>query len=552
MGNSFHIGWSGNFKQWAYNPIASILVAHTIWDPHSYTASVIQSFSSLYNQLLSLGFLSATQVFTFTQACNIIALVSLTISLIQYSVAYNYSTFNNLFDTTSIRFNYHLATLFGVSSTAWCGHLVHITIPASHLQTFILTFTASGSQILSDISHHHLAIGCTFILSAHVYQSIYQSIGTSIRDLYSTFSTAVTLTTSLHFQLTLALFCLTLATQLCSSHIYSLAPYLYLSYDYVSSAALVTHHTFIASILGLGSAAHYSIFLVRDYTTTHQSLHNLLLAHKASVISHCSYSSLLLGFHILGLYIHNDIFVAFGQSQKQILIEPAVIQDTTLTQFLGPGDVLAAHSVALGLHVTALVSLKGSLDSRGSKLVPDKIMLGFGLACDGPNRGGTCDISAWDSFYLASFWVLNTDAWFLFLFHWKHLVLWQSSSSFESSTYLMGWFRDYLWFNSTPVIRGYNANGANDNSVWAILFLGAHLVWATGFMFLISWRGYWQELIDIILYQHLQTPFLSTLWAGGYYTPSALSIVQARCVGLAHFGSGFILTYAAFVIGATA
>ena len=118
VGNSFHIGWSGNFKQWVCNPIASISVAHTIWDPHSYTASVIQSFSSLYNQLYSLGFLSATQVFTFTQACNIIALVSLTISLIQYSVAYNYSTFNNLFDTTSIRFNYHLATLFGVSSTA--------------------------------------------------------------------------------------------------------------------------------------------------------------------------------------------------------------------------------------------------------------------------------------------------------------------------------------------------------------------------------------------------------------------------------------------------
>ena len=28
-------------------------------------------------------------------------------------------------------------------------------------------------------------------------------------------------------------------------------------------------------------------------------------------------------------------------------------------------------------------------------------------------------------------------------------------------------------------------------------FLFGHLVWATGFMFLISWRGYWQELNDI-------------------------------------------------------
>jgi hypothetical protein len=32
--------------------------------------------------------------------------------------------------------------------------------------------------------------------------------------------------------------------------------------------------------------------------------------------------------------------------------------------------------------------------------------------------------------------------------------------------------------------------------------IGAHLCWATGFMFLISWRGYWQELMDIILYMH--------------------------------------------------
>ena len=30
-------------------------------------------------------------------------------------------------------------------------------------------------------------------------------------------------------------------------------------------------------------------------------------------------------------------------------------------------------------------------------------------------------------------------------------------------------------------------------------FLFGHLVWATGFMFLISWRGYWQELIESIV-----------------------------------------------------
>lgn len=100
-------------------------------------------------------------------------------------------------------------------------------------------------------------------------------------------------------------------------------------------------------------------------------------------------------------------------------------------------------------------------------------------------------------------------------------------------------------------MNGYNTFGANDLSILSWAFLGAHLSWATGFMFLISWRGYWQELIDIILVMHLKTPILYTLWNGDIYTPVALSIVQARFVGVLHFSTGFILTYAAFIIGAT-
>ena len=32
------------------------------------------------------------------------------------------------------------------------------------------------------------------------------------------------------------------------------------------------------------------------------------------------------------------------------------------------------------------------------------------------------------------------------------------------------------------------------------------LIWATGFMFLISWRGYWQELIETLVWAHERTP----------------------------------------------
>jgi photosystem I P700 chlorophyll a apoprotein A2 len=429
------------------------------------------------------------------------------------------------------------------------------------------------SLYLTDIAHHHLAVGVLFVWAGHVYSSLYKGFGHRIRDVLFVNGNSGPMISllgkSLHLQLSLALAGLSVITSVVAQHIYSLAPYPYLSYDSVTFVALYVHHSWIASFLMMGSFAHAGIFLIRDYTINvaastrpkqEQDVICRILAHKAAIISHLSWICLWLGFHTLGLYIHNDTVVAFGEPEKQILIEPVfaqIIQGSYCQSFgsfllpLGPGDLLAHHAIALGLHVTVLILLKGSLDGRGSKLMPDKIHFGYGFACDGPGRGGTCDISAWDSFYLATFWMLNTNAWVIFYFHWKHLTLNTAFQFDESSTYLNGWFRDYLWFNSASLIRGYDALGANDLSVWAWTFLGAHLCWATGFMFLISWRGYWQELIDIILYMHLKTPILYDLFSGGVYTPVALSIVQARFIGLLHFSVGFVFTYAAFVVGAT-
>ncbi|PHT27384.1 Photosystem I chlorophyll a apoprotein A2 [Capsicum baccatum] len=160
---------------------------------------------------------------------------------------------------------------------------------------------------------------------------------------------------------------------------------------------------------------------------------------------------LFTGFHTLGLYVHNDVMLAFGTPEKQILIEPIFSQwiqsaygktsygfDVLLLSTSGPtfnagqsiwlpgwlnvvnensnslfltiglGDFLVHHDIALGLHTTTLILVKGSLDARGSKLMPDKKDFGYSFSCDGPGRGGTCDILAWDGFYLAVFWMLNT------------------------------------------------------------------------------------------------------------------------------------------------
>jgi photosystem I P700 chlorophyll a apoprotein A2 len=457
------------------------------------------------------------------------------------------------------------------------------------------------------MAHHHLAIAVLFIVAGHMYKTNW-GIGHNIKDILEAHRPPSgrlgaghkglfeTITNSLHMQLGLALASLGVITSLVAQHMYAMPPYAFMAKDFTTQAALYTHHQYIAGFLMVGAFAHGAIFFVRDYDPQ-QNEGNVLarmLEHKEAIISHLSWVSLFLGFHTLGLYIHNDTVIAFGNPEKQILIEPVFAQwiqassgkalygfnvllsssssaatqagsgvwlpgwleainsgKNSLFLTIGPGDFLVHHAIALGLHTTTLILVKGALDARGSKLMPDKKDFGYSFPCDGPGRGGTCDISAWDAFYLSVFWMLNTIGWVTFYWHWKHVTIWQGNvSQFnESSTYLMGWLRDYLWLNSSPLINGYNPYGMNSLSVWAWMFLFGHLVWATGFMFLISWRGYWQELIETLAWAHERTPLANLIrWKD---KPVALSIVQARLVGLAHFSVGYILTYAAFVIAST-
>jgi photosystem I P700 chlorophyll a apoprotein A2 len=569
------------------------------------------------------------------------------------------------FKNAESRLNHHLAGLFGVSSLAWAGHLIHVAIPESRgihvgwdnflsvkphaaglapfftgnwgvyaenpdtvnhvfgssegAGTAILTFLGgfhpqTQSLWLTDIAHHHLAIAVLFIVAGHMYRTNF-GIGHNIKEMMDAkdfFGKKVegpfnmphqgiyeTYNNSLHFQLGWHLACLGVITSLVAQHMYSMPPYAFLAKDFTTQAALYTHHQYIAGFIMVGAFAHGAIFLVRDYDPI-QNKGNVLdrvLQHKEAIISHLSWVSLFLGFHTLGIYVHNDVMQAFGTPEKQILIEPVFAQfiqsahgkvlygfDTLLANpdsiattawpnhgnvwlpnwldainsganslflTIGPGDFLVHHAIALGLHTTTLILVKGALDARGSKLMPDKKDFGYSFPCDGPGRGGTCDISAWDSFYLAMFWMLNTIGWVTFYWHWKHLGIWQGNvAQFnESSPTIMGWLRDYLWLNSAQLINGYNPFGMNNLAVWAWMFLFGHLVWATGFMFLISWRGYWQELIETLVWAHERTPLANLVrWKD---KPVALSIVQARLVGLAHFTVGYIVTYAAFLLAST-
>ncbi|MCU0515681.1 MAG: photosystem I core protein PsaB [Oscillatoria sp. Prado101] len=671
-GNLFHVAWQGNFPQWVKDPLNVRPIAHAIWDPH-FGAPAVDAFtqagasnpvniaySGVYHWWYTIGMRSNSDLYQGSVFLLILAAVMLFAGWLHLQPKYRPSL--SWFKNAESRLNHHLGGLFGVSSLAWTGHLVHVAIPESRGQhvgwdnflstpphpaglapffsgnwgvyaqnpdtanhvfgtsegagTAILTFLGgfhpqTESLWLTDIAHHHLAIAVIFIIAGHMYRTNF-GIGHSIKEILNAHKPPKgglgdghkglydTLNNSLHFQLALALASLGVVTSLVAQHMYSLPPYAFIAKDYTTQAALYTHHQYIAGFIMVGAFAHGAIFLVRDYDPE-QNKNNVLyrvLEHKEAIISHLSWVSLFLGFHTLGLYVHNDVVVAFGTPEKQILIEPVFAQwiqaahgkalygfdvllsnpdsiattawpnsgnvwlpgwldainsgTNSLFLTIGPGDFLVHHAIALGLHTTTLILVKGALDARGSKLMPDKKDFGYAFPCDGPGRGGTCDISAWDSFYLSMFWMLNTIGWVTFYWHWKHLGIWQGNvAQFnESSTYLMGWLRDYLWLNSSQLINGYNPYGMNNLSVWAWMFLFGHLVWATGFMFLISWRGYWQELIETLVWAHERTPLANLVrWKD---KPVALSIVQGRLVGLAHFTVGYVLTYAAFLIASTA
>jgi photosystem I P700 chlorophyll a apoprotein A2 len=536
------------------------------------------TFAGLYQWWYTIGFRTNQELYKASIGVLLLASVLLIAGWLHLQPKFRPSL--SWFKNNESRLNHHLSGLLGFSSLAWTGHLVHVAIPASrgvHVGwdnflttpphpagltpfftgnwtvyaenpdtaahafntsdgsgTAILTFLGgfhpqTQSLWLSDIAHHHLAIAVVFIVAGHMYRTNF-GIGHNMKEILDAHRPPggrlgaghvglfETITNSLHMQLGLALACLGVATSLTAQHMYALTPYAYLSKDFTTEAALYTHHQYIAGFLMVGAFAHGAIFFVRDYDPELNKNNVLarMLEHKEAIISHLSWASLFLGFHTLGLYIHNDTVVAFGQPEKQILFEPlfaeyiqaasgkAVYQfnvllasstspatvagnqvwlpgwleainnpKTDLFLKIGPGDFLVHHAIALGLHVTALILVKGALDARGSKLMPDKKDFGYSFPCDGPGRGGTCDISAWDAFYLAMFWMLNTIGWVTFYWHWKHMTIWGGNPGQfdESSNYIMGWLRDYLWLNSSPLINGYNPFGMNNLSVWSWMFL---------------------------------------------------------------------------------
>jgi photosystem I P700 chlorophyll a apoprotein A1 len=340
------------------------------------------------------------------------------------------------------------------------------------------------------------------------------------------------------------------------------------------------------------------------------------IRHRDAIISHLAWVCQFLGFHSFAMYCHNDTMRAFGRPQDMfsdtgIQLQPIFAQwiqhiqtaavgaaqtaqplgnifgglrhielsglgitAPNLTEpvsyafgggivavagkiammpiQLGTADFMIHHIHAFTIHVTTLVLLKGVLYARSSRLIPDKGSLGFRFPCDGPGRGGTCQVSGWDHVFLGLFWMYNSLSMVIFHFFWKmQSDVWGTINPDGSITHLTGgnfalssitnngWLRDFLWTQSTQTIFSYGSS----TSAYGIMFLAGHFVFGFSLMFLFSGRGYWQELIESILWAHNKLGISPTI------QPRALSIIQGRAVGVAHYLLGGIVTTWAFFLG---
>ncbi len=460
----------------------------------------------------------------------------------------------------------------------------------------------TGGLWLSDTAHHHLALAVLFIVAGHYYRTNW-GIGHSFKEVLEAHKGPFTgeghkgmyeiFTTSWHCQLSWNLAWMGSLSILVAHHMYSMPPYPYIATDYPTQLSLFTHHVWIGGFLIVGAAAHAAIFMVRDYVPS-QHVDNLLdrvIRHRDAIISHLNWVCIFLGFHSFGLYVHNDTMRAFGRPQDMfsdtgIQLQPIFAQWVQSLHALAPGntapnageivshafggglvavggkvammpitlgtaDFLVHHIHAFTIHVTVLILLKGVLFARNSRLIPDKANLGFRFPCDGPGRGGTCQVSGWDHVFLGLFWMYNSLSIVIFHFSWKmqsdvwgtvspdgtvsHIT---SGNFAQSAITINGWLRDFLWAQASQVITSYGSA----LSAYGLMFLAGHFVWAFSLMFLFSGRGYWQELIESIVWAH------NKLKVAPAIQPRALSIIQGRAVGVAHYLLGGIVTTWAFFL----
>jgi len=598
-GMHFHGAYFSNYNSWLTDPIHNTPSTQVVWSIVS--QDILNGFNGAYFSGISItsgffhlwmaeGITNQLQLRSASFMCLLGCVITLASSYWhQVRTAHISWFFRKL---TSMSYH-HILILVGLASISWAGHQYHISIPINILLhdtihgTTLDSINASDflssrdlissiypafgcvtlgqtNQTITLIAIHHLGVGVATILAGLV-----TLMASRVAESNSYLAPSNSNASMWHAQLAINLAVTGSMSIIYSFMITGYQSYDYLQYSYVTELSLICHHLWIGGIFILGSGAHASIYVIQSTSVS------ILLRQREVIVGHLSYVTIWLGFHSFGMYIHNDTMQALLRlvdtfSDNTINLRPilaiklssfissitgyhstAIDGKLSTTYFeLGTSDFLVSHIHAFTIHVTLLILVKGVLYARTSRLVQDKVQLGFAYPCDGPGRGGTCQVSPWDHVYLATLWLYNSVSIIVFNIHW-HLQsdVWGSATS-ASITHLLGgnfsqavsinsWLRDLLWSQAAQVIQSY---GTEQLSAYGFIFIASHFIWSFSLMFLFSGRGYWQELIESISWSHSKLKVIQSI------SPRALSISHGRLVGATHFIIGGIGTIWSFVV----
>ena len=267
--------------------------------------AAIQVTSGLFHVWRAQGFTSTAQLFVAGLTALGMALVCVWAGWFHYHRAVPSLGW---FADIDSALNHHLAGLFGLGSLAWAGHIIHVALPtqamgavgvdprilpspqalscSSHWLALVapgftlrnlfgLNWAALSSGLttiggidpvteclwLTDVAHHHLAIGVVFILAGHLYKTDF-GLGVAVADILA--SHQMGLFNSWHLQLALALAMQGSLSVWFGHLLVTLPAYPYLVTDYATVLSLFTHHQWIGGFFIVGGAAHASMALIFD------------------------------------------------------------------------------------------------------------------------------------------------------------------------------------------------------------------------------------------------------------------------------------------------
>jgi len=491
---------------------------------------------------------------------------------------------------------WQFVVLAGLASLSWCGHQVHVSVPLNRLLALgvypgflpslnhdmfyygglSMHFWGDSCEPIGALEPHTSSLPLDQIATHHFYVGVcFILIGIFVVGYGGPrYLSPLPVGLGGHANLSINLCILGSLSIAWAYSVFSLPSYPGISTDYMAISGIYSLHLWLGWLFYVGASAHGAIAVVRDsLVLSDGAIFAKIFGHRDVLLAHLIWVSVFLGFHSFCLFIHNDTLESLGRAEDTFsdsgicirpifasLVESVAGCDIEIVDGkigrapvgVGTCDILVHHLHAFTIHTTLLVLVKGLLYARTSRLVADKATLGFSYACDGPGRGGTCMLSPWDHIYLGLFWTLNAVSVETLYFYWKmrgefwgtyvdstsrisHVM---GSTLSRGAGNINGWLRDLLWTQSFAIINSYGTSKAG----YGLSFLYAHFVWALSLMFLFSGRGYWQELIEAVLWAHKKVevvPRISVL---------ALNISQGRAVGLSHYIIGTVGCTWAFML----